>query len=124
VTRDRFNRLYELIGDRVCKARGAAHLSQLKLAQAVGINRVSIVNIEKGRQRPPIDLLWKIAETLNVELVQLIPRKADFDSANDGVQLSAEDLRAIQLATQGNVSAARQITDFVRRAKTRAQETT
>lgn len=119
MARDRFDPLYRLVGDRLCKARVAAGLSQTQLAKKVGINRVSVVNIEKGRQRPPLDLLWQIAEVFGVELVQLIPQKKDFAAAADGVQLGADDIKAIQNATKGDVAAARQITDFVRRAKAR-----
>lgn len=122
MTRDRFDRLYQLVGDRICTARKTSELSQTKLAKKIGINRVSIVNIEKGRQRAPLDLLWLIAETLGVELVQLLPRKGDFDTAASGVQLSAEDLNAIQSATKGDVAAARFIQDFVQRAKTRTTD--
>lgn len=117
--RDPFDWLYGLIGDSLCKARKAAKLSQTELAKKVGINRVSVVNIEKGRQRPPVHLLWRLAEAVGVELVQLIPRAKDFDAVADGVQLAADDTKAIQNATKGDVAAARQISDFVRWAKTR-----
>jgi transcriptional regulator with XRE-family HTH domain len=122
VMRERFDRLYQIVGDRVCKARTAIGMSQTTLSKRVGVNRVSIVNIEKGRQRSPLDLLWQIAECLDVELVQLIPKKNDFAQLADGVQLNPDDLRAIREATKGDISAARQITDFVRLAKTRTQE--
>jgi transcriptional regulator with XRE-family HTH domain len=97
----------------------AAELSQAQLAKKVGINRVSVVNIEKGRQRPPLDLLWQLAEALGIELLQLIPRKSDFAVVADGVQLGVDDIKAIHSATKGDVVAARQISDFVRRAKIR-----
>lgn len=119
MTRPRSQRLYQLIGDRVFQRRRALELSQTEVARRLGINRVSIVNIEKGRQRAPIDLLWHLAEVLDVELNQLIPRRADFDSADNGIQLSADDLSAIQKATMGDVAASRQLQDFVQRAKSR-----
>jgi transcriptional regulator with XRE-family HTH domain len=122
--RERFDRLYQMVGDRVCKARTAIGMSQTKLSNQVGVNRVSIVNIEKGRQRAPLDTLWQIANVLGVELVQLIPKNADFAKAADGIKLDAEDLKAIQDATKGNLEAARQISDFVRRAKTRTTDRT
>jgi DNA-binding XRE family transcriptional regulator len=121
MAKERYDRLYELVGDRVRKARDAVALSQAKLALKVGVNRVSIVNIEKGRQHPPLDLLWRIAEALRIELIQLVPRNADFEVAATGVQLSPDDLKAIQGATKGDVAAARQITEFVRQAKSKTQ---
>lgn len=119
MTRPRSHRLYQLIGDRVFQARRALELSQSEVARQVGINRVSIVNIEKGRQRAPVDLLWRIAEVLGIELAQLIPRNADFDNADEGIQLSADDLSAIHKATMGDVAATRQLQEFVQRAKSR-----
>lgn len=97
-------------------------MSQAKLAEKVGVNRVSIVNIEKGRQRAPLDLLWRIAEALGTDLVQLIPRRADVEAVDTGVDLDNDDLRAIKAATKGDVGAARQIADFVRRAKTKVEQ--
>jgi transcriptional regulator with XRE-family HTH domain len=123
MARDRFDRLYVLIGDRVCVARKAKGLSQTKLAERIQINRVSIVNIERGKQRPPIDLLWRLAHELDVELTELIPRKVDFDRPATGVQLSHEDLAAIEAATTGNTIETRLIQDFVQRAKTRSSGT-
>jgi transcriptional regulator with XRE-family HTH domain len=124
MARDRFDALYALVGDRLCKARVAARLSQAQLAKKVGINRVSVVNIEKGRQRAPLDLLWQLGEALGVELVQLMPRTRDFAAVADGVELGADDVKAIRNATKGDVAAARQITDFVQRAKARTEPPT
>jgi transcriptional regulator with XRE-family HTH domain len=59
------------------RARDAQRLSQDKLATRLGISRASIVNIEAGRQHAPLNLLWKIAELLGVELTTLIPQRAE-----------------------------------------------
>lgn len=65
--------LYQFVGDLIRQKREQAGLNQTSLAKRVSISRVSIVNIEHGRQRPPLHVLWKIAEALKVQLRDLIP---------------------------------------------------
>lgn len=69
--------LWLAIGVAVQKARKAEELTQEDLAKRVGVLRTSIVNIEKGRQRLPIDLLYDIADALGVQAVDLLPRNED-----------------------------------------------
>lgn len=47
-------------------------LSSSKLATRSGVNRVQIVNIEKGNATGSIVTLKKLAETLNITLDQLV----------------------------------------------------
>jgi len=54
-------------------------LSQEKLAEEIEMSRVSVVNIEKGRQSPPLHLLWVIAKNLNVEFESLLPKAISQD---------------------------------------------
>jgi DNA-binding XRE family transcriptional regulator len=42
-------------------------LSQQELADAVGLSRASVVNVERGRHRVQIHLLYEIARVLGVE---------------------------------------------------------
>ena len=64
---------YRMLGERIRDARIAAGLKQDALAGQLGKSRVSIVNIEKGRQHPPLDLIWDIASLLKVEIVAILP---------------------------------------------------
>lgn len=70
------NRIYKFVGDNIRLHRGLAKLTQDELAARVGLSRASIVNIEKARQQPSLHLLIEIAECLNIDLHDLIPRKA------------------------------------------------
>ena len=74
------NALYELIGRKIRERRIAkeSSLSQDKLAELLNMSRASIVNIEAGRQRPPVHILWKIAEIFKVELSDVIPTEAEY----------------------------------------------
>lgn len=69
--------LYSAIGLRIKHARSTMQLTQEDTAKAVGVLRTSITNIEKGRQRLPIDLLYDIADVLGVQAVSLLPRNED-----------------------------------------------
>ena len=60
------------IGDRIRKARIGAGLTQLEVANKLGINRVSVTQWETGVTRPVGDKLEKMARLLNVSADWLI----------------------------------------------------
>ena len=114
--------LYALLGDRVKNARVAAKLSQDQLAKKLGLHRVSVVNIEKGRQRPPLHVLSHFARELKVELIQLIPRDGDFEDVASGVKLDADSVKHLENATKSDLPTRRLLESFIRRAKGRNAE--
>lgn len=65
--------LYKIIGERIRKARLDAGLSQAELAEANGQLRTSISNIESGRQRPSLHLLYQLCGHLGIEPLSLLP---------------------------------------------------
>ncbi len=64
---------YIQVGKSIRKARTKAAMSQAGLAKKVNMSRASIVNIEKGRQHPPLHLLWSLSEILEVNVGNFIP---------------------------------------------------
>ena len=60
-----FDEVYRVLGRKVRQMREVQRMSQDSLAQHLGISRASMVNIEAGRQRAPLHLLWQIAEVLH-----------------------------------------------------------
>lgn len=64
---------YRELGKKLSQLRREAKITQAALAQAVGLSRTSIVNIEKGRQPVAIDLAVRMATSLGKSLVDLIP---------------------------------------------------
>jgi len=48
-------------------------MSQQQLAQGIGLSRVSVANIESGRHRIQLHVLYAIAQILGVTLEQLLP---------------------------------------------------
>lgn len=57
--------VYRAIGARIQMIRQALDVTQEDLAKRVGYTRVSIVNIEAGRQRVPVHQLDEIAKALS-----------------------------------------------------------
>lgn len=64
---------YAQLGENVRKWRDQRRLSQGALAALVGMTRTSLTNIESGRQHPPLHTFCAIAETLKVEVTELLP---------------------------------------------------
>lgn len=60
-----------LLGRRVRELRKSQDFSQEQLAERMGINEKYLSSIERGRENPTLDLLIKLADALNVELVDL-----------------------------------------------------
>lgn len=112
-------RLYDVVGERIRGARDAKNLSQAALAKRLGLSRVSIVNIEKGRQRPPLHVLWDIAEALGLEAAQLVPRQAELADGAYQVQLDASTAKAIETAANDDPATRRRLTEFIQLAKSK-----
>lgn len=53
------------MAERIKRARKEAGLQQQELADAVGLTRTSISNIERGKQGLSVDLLYAISQHLN-----------------------------------------------------------
>lgn len=72
--------LYKHMGDLIRAKREERGLSQAELASLIAMNRVSIINIESGKQRPPLHVLWLIAFELGFELRDFVPLKETVES--------------------------------------------
>lgn len=64
--------LYQSVGNQIKLLRKKSQFSQEQLALKLNLSRVSIVNIEKGRQHPSIHLLIDVSRILNVPLSRFI----------------------------------------------------
>lgn len=77
---------YEDLGSRVRQARLALNLTQEQLADLLDLNRTSITNIEKGKQKILAHTLVDLAENLKTTVAELLPKskkKANALSANN-----------------------------------------
>ena len=69
--------LYEWVGRKIREARNEANLTQERLALLIDLERTSITNIEAGKQRIPIHILYGIADAVAKDVNQLLPPPAE-----------------------------------------------
>jgi transcriptional regulator with XRE-family HTH domain len=60
-------------GFRIRVARETKGLTQEQLAERAGYARASIANIEAGKQRLPLHMLYELAVALDVKPTHLLP---------------------------------------------------
>ena len=65
-------RLYDLIGIKIRELRGQRR--QEELAEAIGMQRTSVANIESGRQKTPLHVVYKLCALLDVEVALILPK--------------------------------------------------
>jgi transcriptional regulator with XRE-family HTH domain len=113
-----FDDLYGEVGRRLRQARVTQGLSQERLAQQLGISRASVVNIEAGRQRAPLNLLWQFSETLATDLSLLIPRREELSPIAKESALGPVMVKQIREAANNDSEAVRVLTRLASRLKT------
>lgn len=79
--------LYEKIGKQIQTLRLKKGLTQSKLAASLALNRTSITNIEKGRQKILVHTLWELADALGVTPKSLLPDEDNSSTALNGPKL-------------------------------------
>lgn len=65
--------LYEILGKRIKSRREELNLNQSDLGDRADIGRASISNIEQGRQKPPLSVIYKICHELDVDVHTILP---------------------------------------------------
>ncbi|WP_313004212.1 helix-turn-helix domain-containing protein [Chryseobacterium gleum] len=79
-------KFYTTIGSSIVTKRKELGLTQTELANKTGMSRTSIVNIEKGKQYPPVHLLWMISCALEATPADFFPEN------NSGIYVIEEDI--------------------------------
>lgn len=64
--------LTEGLAARVRSARKAARMTQAQLADACGLERTSVTNMEAGRQIPKLPALYRMADALKLQPHELL----------------------------------------------------
>ena len=114
-----FDEIYRGVGRKIRQTRENQHLSQDSLAKRLGISRTSMVNIEAGRQRAPLHLLWQIAELLETKVTLLIPSPEELLAPRDEIMLDKEMMEQIKEEANGDPAIMKALTGFVtKRLKT------
>lgn len=73
--------LYSILGNRIRQRREELKLSQAQLSDRVSetynLKRSSISNIERGRQQPPLHVLYEICKILDIDIHSILPTYFD-----------------------------------------------
>jgi transcriptional regulator with XRE-family HTH domain len=112
-----FDALYAEVGRRLRQARVTQGLSQERLAQQLGISRASVVNIEAGRQRAPLHLLWQVSEALGTDLSLLVPRREELSPTAKETTLDPAMVKQIRKAANNDPEALRVLTRLASKLK-------
>lgn len=84
--------LYQLVGEKIRKQRELQQITQEKMANAAGILRTTLSNIENGRQQPAIHILFSIASALQTDVFTLIPRIDEIDKIIKSSELKFNEI--------------------------------
>lgn len=72
--------IYVFIGNNIKYFRDKAGLTQETLSKAIGVSRASLANYESGKQAIYISDLYKIADTLNIDIKEILPTLKEIQS--------------------------------------------
>ncbi|MEG1084001.1 MAG: helix-turn-helix transcriptional regulator [Hydrogenoanaerobacterium sp.] len=61
-----------MIGTNIKMLRDIRSLSQVDLAERIKISPGTLSHIEKGSRQPSLDMLYRIADALNVSVINLV----------------------------------------------------
>lgn len=65
----------ENVSNRLKELRKQAGLTQLELAERVGVSQSNIALLEKGKREIDIPMIGKLAQALNVKPYELLPEE-------------------------------------------------
>ncbi len=63
---------FKALGQRIAKARTAADLTQVQLAEALGISQPQLAFYEVGKRRVPVSMLPSLAKALKISVEMLV----------------------------------------------------
>ncbi|MCD2190991.1 helix-turn-helix transcriptional regulator [Actinomycetospora soli] len=107
-------RFYREFGQRLHDARTAARISQEALGRVVGLNRTSISNIEKGRQRLLAHQLPVLARALETTTEELMPAGPAMDTLKGLMGADRDAVLAVRRA-RGSGQVSQGVSDGVAR---------
>jgi len=118
---DEDHQIYRRVGEKIRELRQRKKMSQVKLAEKLEVSRVSVVNIEAGRQHTPLHVLWRIAQLLDTEVGLLIPRRDEIHPELEPVKLDSETVAQIEVAANGDPETQRLLRTFISKVKSRTE---
>jgi len=85
------SRLYSLVGSRISQRRLELKITQADLAEAVGVSRPSLANMERGKQVIALHHLYRLVSALKLSaLTELVPLSSQENQISSREPLEAE----------------------------------
>ena len=86
----------QLLSERVRQSRKDAKLSQIELAQLVGVSDKAISSYEVGRAVPPLEVLTKISSVTGKHLSYFFSGESDMSVLIEKVDNMIEELHSLK----------------------------
>ena len=90
----------ELVGRKIRQLRRQRKLTQVELAQKIGIHQSDLSRMEQGEYKVGLDTLLRVLQTFDLSI-------GDFFEENDRAQTVAQKLNSL------SVSAQKEVEDFI-----------
>ena len=82
-----------MIGDNIRQLRKAQKISQIGLAEALGVSQATITCWENGTRKPSLDLLNRIADYFHVSTDDLLDHESGLDDQYHDLWQLREEVR-------------------------------
>lgn len=109
------DQLYIDLGIKIREARENAGFKQGVFSQMLNLSRASIVNIEKGRQRPPLHLIYEIAKITHCDISNILPSREN--KTEEKIKTSWQN--KITESAKGNKETKEKLTRFLKEISTK-----
>ncbi len=107
--------LYQVIGGKMRDARNKLGLTQADVAGRLSLSRSSVTNIENGQQKISLLDLYKLADTLDVDIADLLPTRLE------RLQSPKPPIEKIESDPRFSLSEKRELKEFVHRLQQRGR---
>ena len=72
------NEIYKIVGENLASARKSClKITQSDMAERLSLTRTSISNIERGKQKAPLSLIYMYCLEVNKEITDILPNLRD-----------------------------------------------
>lgn len=96
--------IYGKLGKAIARLRARSGMTQQNLADAVGISRASVANIERGEQRVYLDQVLAFGDAFNISSIDELLEGANLENqSGNPVNLSGDKLKRPQQRQVKNV---------------------
>ncbi len=109
---------YQKVGERIRSFRKNEKIKQEVLAQRLGLTRISVVNIEHGKQKVQLHVLIEICDALGVQLHQIVPTIEFLGESQDRAKLQKDVEKKLE-KFDVQEGASEIVTDFLRLTKSK-----